>query len=114
MMDIILDERTKKTAEKFNIYDKVINLKQNILKIKYATSVKFDLDGFYDNLNQVIFVVGYDIDVCLSNYFEIRKNFIKKIIDAAKQAGLTRTQDRIEDYGSHFYLVFKCNDKWRN
>lgn len=113
-MNIVLDNRTKKTAEKFKIYDKVIKLKRNILQLQYAKSVIFDLDEFYDNLNQVIFVVGYDIDVRFKNYFEIRKNFIEKIIEVAKQAGLTRTQDQIEDYGAHFYFVFKCNNDWNS
>ena len=88
-MNILLDDKTKKTAEKFNIYDKVIKLKYDILQINHTTSVDFDLDGFYDNLNQVIFVVGYDIDVHFDNYFDIRKNFIETIVKVAKRVGLT-------------------------
>ncbi len=74
------------------------------------TSVEFDLDGFWDDLNQVIFLTGYDIP--FNTYYSTRRQMIESIVSIAAAHGLTRTVDSIEDYGAHLYFVFSCDKRW--
>jgi len=105
--------RDKNIAEKFNILDKVQKLESDLLNIEGVTKVEFDLCGFYDNMNQVIFLTKYSIPVNENeNYFEKRRQLINKVIDISKTNGLERTEDRIEDYGEHFYFVMKHDKNW--
>lgn len=106
-------DRERITAIKFNIIDKCKKLEKELLQIEGITEVDFDLDGFYDNMYQVIFVAKYDIPANLDNYFEVRKQLVKEVIQVATNNGLTRTEDRIEDYGEHFYFVFKHDNTWK-
>lgn len=102
-----------KIAEKFNILDKVQKIEKELLAVNGVTGIDFDLDGFYDNMCQVIFVAKYDISASLDNYFEVRKQLIKEVIKVAANNGLTRTGDKIEDYGENFYFVFKHDNTWK-
>lgn len=97
-------EREIRTAERFNIMDNVKKLESELLSIDGLKKVEYDLDGFYDDLNQVIFLTRYDIP------YEDRKQFIEQVLEVAKNNGLTKTEDRIEDYGASFYFVFKCDN----
>lgn len=105
-----MKERTLNTAKRFGILDRIEKLEADLLKIDRINRVEFDLDGFYDDLNQVIFVTEYDIPVTLDNYFEVRKQLINDVLRVAKENGLNRTEDRIEDYGAHFYFVTSCGN----
>lgn len=105
-------ERELRTAKKFNIVDKIEKLEKELLEIEGVTEVDFDLDGFYDDMHQVIFLTKYDIPVASDNYFELRKQLINNVINVANSNGLTRTEDRIEDYGEHFYFVMKYGKEW--
>ncbi len=99
-------------ANKYGIADKIQKLEADLLKIPHVTKVDFDLDGFLDDINQVIFVLKYDIPADTENYFGERKNLISGALEVAAQNGLSRTGDAIEDYGEHFYFVTKCDDTW--
>lgn len=99
-------------AEKFGIDDKIRKLKSDLLNIPHVTEVDFDLNGFNDCLNQVIFLLKYDIPVESKNYFGERKSLIDRALQTAQQNGLSRTGDSIEDYGEHFYFVTKCDGSW--
>ena len=47
-------------------------------------------------------------------YTNTRHNAGFGVIDAlAEKYDLHRTDDRIEDYGAHFYFVFRCGKSWR-
>ena len=105
-------ERVLRTAKKFNIANKIEKLEKELLEIEGVTEVDFDLDGFYDDMHQVIFLTKYDIPVASDNYFELRKQLINNVINVANSNGLTRTEDRIEDYGEHFYFVMKYGKEW--
>ena len=109
---LALDERTERTAKQFNILDKIEKLQNDLMQVDGVTEVKFDIDGFYDDIQQVVFLTKYDIPVSLENYFDVRKALINNVLDVAKNNGLSRTVDRIEDYGEHFYFVMKCNNEW--
>lgn len=108
-----MKDKEFKIAEKFNILDKVQKLEKELLAVNGVTDIDFDLDGFYDNMCQVIFVAKYDILANLDNYFEVRRQLIKEIIKVAANNGLIRTEDKIEDYGGCFYFVFKHNNTWK-
>ena len=85
-----------------------------MLQINGITGVEFDLDGFWSDIYQVIFLTRYDIPVSLNNYYEIRSSVINQVVEIAEGNFLKRTEDRIEDYGEHFYFVFECMEEWKN
>ena len=109
-------DRHRKTAIKFGILEQCEALEKDLLTIPHCVSVEFDLDGFYDNLNQVIFLIKYDIDVPLEQYYFARRVFKFQVLEVAANHGLTPSGDAIEDYGEHFYFVTKFdrnNKDWR-
>jgi hypothetical protein len=107
-----MKDRDKNTALHFGIMDKCEKLEKELLQIDGITEVKFDLDGFWSGIYQVIILTKYDIPVSLENY-EVRKSVINQVIKVAKGNSLKRTEDAIEDYGEHFYFVFRCMKEWR-
>lgn len=106
-----MNKRTEKIAKEFNIVDKVQKLENELMQVKGCVKVDFDLFGFFDNMNQVIFVAHYDIEAD-KDYFVKRKEFINNILKVANNNGLTRTEDQIEDYGTSFYFVTRYNKEW--
>ena len=108
----MLKDREKRTAEKYNIMGNIEKLHNDLLQIDRVTEVDFDLDGFYDNMRQVIVLTKYYIPVTLENYYDVRRELKQNVIEIAKENGLTRTEDAIEDYGEWFYFVFNHDDTW--
>ena len=107
-------EREMETAKRFGILDKMEKLEKDLLSVENASDfIDFDLDGFYDDMKQVIVIIGYDIPVGTENYFEVRRKFVVDVLEVAMKNGLTKTEDRIEDYGESFYIVFKHDDTWK-
>lgn len=103
----MLDERQRKTAERFRLTEKIEKLQRELLKIEYVEDVDFDLVGFCDNMNEVIFLTKYNIPVSVENYFSLRRKMVEEILETAARNGLKRTEDRIEDYGTWLYFVTK-------
>lgn len=101
----MFDEKQRKTAERFGLTEKIEKLQSDLLKIEYIEDVDFSLDGFYDNMNQVIFLTKYNIPVSAGNYYELRFKMIREILETAYENNLEQTEDRIEDYGEWFYFV---------
>jgi len=108
----MMNEKTRRTAEKFNIIDKVEKLQRELLQIDGVIDVEFDIDGFYDNIGDFIFLTKYDIPVTLENYFEVRRQLKQNVIEVAKNNGLRRSGDAIEDHGTWFYFVFLHDETW--
>ena len=108
-----MKDRERNTAEKFKILDKVQKFESELLKIDGVTEVDFDLSGFYDDMNYVIFLTKYSIPVNAEGYFEKRKKLIRNVVETARNNGLKRTGSSIEDYGEHFYFVTECDDSWK-
>lgn len=108
-----MKDRERKTAERFNILEQCEKLEKELLNIDRVIDVDFDLNGFYDDIYQVIILTKYDIPATLENYFEERRELLKNVIGVAALNDLTRTEDRIEDMGAHFYFVFRCGKEWR-
>ena len=109
-----MEERELRAAKKFGILDKCQELEQELLQIGRVKKIEFDLDEFYSNIYQVIILATYDIPVTLENYFEARKEVVNNIVNVAGTYGLTRTEDRTEDYGTAFYFVFRCSKEFLN
>ena len=106
-------EREKKTAERFGVLEMCEKLETQLMSLQACSDVDFDLNGFYDNMNLVCVLVGYDIDVRRDDYFAARKQFLVSVIEVMLKHDLHPTVDCIEDYGEHFYFVRRCGDKWK-
>lgn len=94
-------------AERYGLTDKCEALKCSLMKIDGATSVKLDINGFLDDIYQVIVLVGYD-------FHKITRlpAFAREVMQAAIQHDLKVSADRVEDYGEHLYFVFDCGRSW--
>lgn len=108
------DDRQKKTAETLGMLEKVENLEKDLLTIPGVVEIDFDLDGFYDNLNEVVFSAKYDIPPNDKEYFNKAAALQRDVIQTAEKHNLAKLPDRIEDYGEHFYFVFTgIGDEWK-
>ena len=106
-------ERTKRIIEEYNLTEKIEKLTGDLLKIHYAVGVEYDLDGFLDRIPQVIFLVEYDIPVSSDEYYKLRSELRRSVLEVAARHGLRKSEDTIEDYGRHFYFVFYHDKTWR-
>lgn len=106
-------ERDIQTAKRFGITSQCERLEADLLKIPGVVDVEFDLDGFYDDLHQVIFLTKYDLHPERPDYWQARREMLQAIIRTAEAHELFPTDDRIEDYGEHFYFVRRCGQVWR-
>lgn len=100
----MLNERNRKTAEIHGILPLIEKLQADLLALEGVEDVDFDLDGFWDNIPYVIFLPKYNIPSG-DDYFKRRRILLTKILYEAQNNGLYRTEDSIEDYGQHFYIV---------
>jgi len=107
-----MNARTINVAAAFNIMDLMDALEADLLKLDYVPEVEFDIDGFWDDIFQVILIPKYDIPPGLPNYYTIRRKALESIIHTAESHGLRLTGDTIEDMGEHFYIVMACDKRW--
>jgi hypothetical protein len=105
----MLDGRQRKTAERFGLTEKIEKLQRELLEIEFIEDVDFDLDGFYDNMNEVIFLTKYNIPISVENCYRLFHRMIKEILKTAARNGLRKTEDRIEDCGTWLYFVTKIS-----
>jgi hypothetical protein len=103
------------TAEIFGIKEQCEKLERELLAIDGVTDIDIDLDGFYDDLGQVIFLARYEIpsEEPYDSWFFKYTRIKTEIIEICKNNDLYPSGDRIEDYGAHFYLVRQCGKEWR-
>lgn len=106
--EITLRDREQRTADAFGIAYRVEELKRDLIAVDGVVDVEFDLDGFWDNMGQVIILPEYSIPVQLEDYYQRRREMIIRIMEVCANHGLTRSGDRIEDYGEHLYIVTNC------
>lgn len=66
-----MNDRTAATAARFGISEQCAALQRDLLTLPGAVEVEFDLDGFYDNLREVIFLVKFEIPVANRNYYRV-------------------------------------------
>ena len=113
-----MEERTRKIAEEFAIIHRMEALESDLLKIpgvafnESADGIDFDIRHWYDRMYYVVLIPKYDIPVSDPNYYAHRREMLNKILETCKLHGLTRSEDRIEDYGGYFYIVTKCAPYW--
>ena len=107
-----MNDRTAATAARFGISEQCAALQRDLLTLPGAVKVEFDLDGFYDHMEQVILLVKFDIPVVNENYYRDLRALRQGVIDTAARHGLTRTPDTIENYGEHLYFVFHHDKTW--
>lgn len=105
----MLNERNRRTAQHHGILPLVEKLQADLMAIEGVEDVDFDLDGFWDNIPYVILLPKYNITG--DDYFKRRRVLLTKILYEAENNGLFRTEDRIEDYGQHFYIVTELRKK---
>lgn len=103
-----MNNETARIAERHGITEKCASLERDLLGIDGVTSVEFDLNGFLDDIHQVIVLVGYDFHVVTR-----KLRLAVDVVNTACLHGLEESGDRIEDYGEHLYLVFNCGPSWR-
>ena len=97
-----MNDRTAATAARFGISEQCAALQRDLLTLPGAVEVEFDLDGFYDNLREVIFLVKFEIPVANRNYYRDFRTL---------RQGVT---DTIENYGEHLYFVFHHDSTWEH
>lgn len=107
-----MNDRTAATAAHFGISEQCAALQRDLLTLPGAVKVEFDLDGFYDHMEQVILLVKFD--VAYRDYFRDLRALRQGVIATAARHGLTRTPDTIENYGEHLYFVFHHDKTWEH
>lgn len=111
--------RDIKIAEQFGILERCKAFECGLLQIKDIVpdksedGIPFDLTGFLSDISHVIIVPQYSIQADRDDYWDARKELKERVIALAMEHDLHRTEDRIEDYGAHFYFVFRCGETWR-
>ena len=111
-------ERAIRTAEHFGLLERCMEFEKVLLSIrdvvpdKFSDGIDFVLDGWWSDIRQLIIVPKYSIAASAPDYFERHRAMIQSIIEMAQLFGLSKTEDRIEDYGEHYYIVFRCDSTW--
>lgn len=100
-------------AEKYGIAKKVQKLEYDLMGIRGVQAVEFDLNGFLDHMQEIIVLTKYHAEGQEFKRYLWHKHRIKaQITNWAEKNGLTLAGDRVEDYGEHFYWVFRCDESW--
>lgn len=111
-------EREKNIAKHFGILERCLDLEKALLSVDGVTPEKSADLGIDFDLNSIpselVIVPKYGIPVSADDYFDRRRKMLMNIIETCKQFGLTRSEDEIEDYGEHYYIVFRCDSSWKN
>lgn len=107
-------ERTIHAASHLGLLEKLQMLESSILQIPGIPEVDFDIDGFWDNIPEVVIVPRYSIPAADPEYYTKRRALLVSILQAAAAHDLTRTEDLVEDMGEHFYIVTRGGDTWKN
>lgn len=92
-------------AERCNIQKAMDKLNKDILSIEGVTECDYDISGYLDDIRQVIIIPKYAIPVDHLHYYKDRERVLNELKKTLRRNGLKRTQDSIEDYGEHFYIV---------
>lgn len=103
-----MNDETTRIAERYGITEKCASLERDLLSIDGVTSVEFDLNGFLDDIHQVIALVWYKHHK-IGSAWSVAGKIVEK---ALLYHDLNDSGDLIEDYGEHLYLVFNCGPSW--
>lgn len=110
-----MKHKDRQTAEHFGFLSRLQAFEKSLLEIECITGdkVDFDLDGWHDDIRQIIIIPAYHITSPGLRWFEDRAAMINRINEIAASFGLHRSGDSIEDYGAHLYIVFECDNTWQ-
>ncbi|MBO4847275.1 MAG: hypothetical protein J5525_13400 [Lachnospiraceae bacterium] len=99
-------------ASCFGIKRNIEQLKKKLLEVPYVKDVEFDLQGYLDDIYQVIFITKYDIPMHSDGYTQRRQACKYGALQAAYECGLKPSGDAIENHGGYFYYVLNSKD-WK-
>ena len=102
-------ERDIKTMKAFGIGAQMKKLHAELMALPDIKDVEYDLSSFWSDIPYVIFLPTWNIPAAEKDYFDRKTALLQAILTVAHDNGLTRTGDRIEDYGSCWYIVTSCN-----
>lgn len=110
----MLDKRAERDAVRYGILNRMESLESDLLSIPGIVNVEFDIRDHSDGIRQVILIPKYSIDPSLGifEWFDARREQLDAIIAVCKEHGLRSSGDRIEDMGSHWYIVRSCDSSW--
>ena len=106
-----MKERDVKAADRFGILGRLQELESDLLCIRGITEVEFDVDN-YDETQQVILLMRYEIPPSVEDYYSIRRKQVEEILYTCLKHDLFPSGDQIEDYGEHWYIVRKAGQAW--
>lgn len=101
------DKDSERFAKQMGILDLMESLEDDLLKIDGVSEIEFDIR--YYNGDYVILIPRYYINPDCDGYFDTKINQLSEILKTCCAHGLLPTDDRIEDYGEHWYIVRKCD-----
>lgn len=109
----MFDKRAEGDAIRYGILDKMLGLESDLMKISGIVHVEFDIRD-YAEIGQVILIPEYSIDPAKEGFahFAARTKLVDEIVTVCSSHGLKRSGDRIEDMGSHLYIVRNCDETW--
>lgn len=102
-------ERDIRTMKAFGIEAQMKKLHAELMALPDIKDVEYDLSSFWSDIPYVIFLPSWNIPVAAKDYFDRKTALLQAILAVAHNNGLTRTDDHIEDYGSCWYIVTRCN-----
>lgn len=102
-------ERDIKTMKAFGIGEQMEKLHAELMALPDIKDVEYDLTSFWSDIPYVIFLPTWNIPAAAKDYFNRKTALLQAILTVAHDNGLTRTGDRIEDYGSCWYTVTRCD-----
>lgn len=89
--------------------EELSSLEQDILALPGCDKLDIDTHDM-EEIGYIMILPGYEgIPLSDPQYYEKRKQLLNDILRVVKEHGLTRTEDRIEDYGSCWYIVLRTN-----
>ncbi len=102
-------ERDIKTMKVFGIEAQMEKLHAELMSLPDIKDAEYDLSSFLSDIPYVIFLPKWNIPTAAKDYFDRKTALLQAILAVAHNNGLTRTGDRIEDYGSCWYIVTRCD-----
>lgn len=102
-------ERDIKIMNTFGIETQMKKFHVELMSLPDVQDVEYDLTSFLSDIPYVIFLPKWNIPTAAKDYIDRKTALLQAILAVAHNNGLTRTDDRIEDYGSCWYIVTRCN-----
>ena len=106
-----MSDLTKEIADAFGLTERIQQLKEKLLNVPFVEDVEFDLNGYLDNMAEVIFLTKYNIPLH-DGYSDRRRDCRLGALKVAYESGLKPSGDRVENHDGWFYYVFDSSS-WK-